>query len=155
MGGPAAACSADRCALNIPLVQRGNALGCIVLTREPNSSFSEAERDTAAQLAETATIAVDNARLFSSRSIQQQQATALYRLMIQVSEATSRRALGPVICAEVAKISNARAVALLINDTEQGRFAGWAASGEWQDSLQIQSVTLPGQGDPFVRNILT
>jgi signal transduction histidine kinase/putative methionine-R-sulfoxide reductase with GAF domain len=155
VSGPAAACGGDRCALNIPLMQRGNALGCIVLTRGAASPFSEAERDTAEQLAETATVAVDNARLFSSRSIQQQQATALYRLMIQVSEATSRRALSLVICTEIQKISNARAVGLLINEPEQGRFVGWATCGEWQDNLQVQNVMLGGQGDPFVRNILT
>jgi signal transduction histidine kinase/transcriptional regulator with GAF, ATPase, and Fis domain len=142
------------CVLSLPLVNRGKTLGCILLARAAAGPFTEMERDAAYQLASAATIAVDNARLFSSLSKQEQQATALYRLMIKVSDATDRRQLAQVVCEELQHIANARAAALLVHDTDQARFVGWAATGDWQDRHDVTSVVLSAHGDPFVSNIL-
>ena len=154
LSGPIANCSPTGCLLFIPLIRRGVALGCIILMRPVDSPFLESERDAAALLAEAATLAVDNAQLFSSRSLQQQQATALYQLMIEVGQARTRHELGQVVCTQIQKLTRAGAAALLINDLDQGKFSGCAASGAWQNDPQVESVNLSGQGDSFVGGVL-
>ena len=153
-GGIALACSDERCMMIVPLVNRGKMLGCILLARHAGQPFQEMECDIAEQLAGAATVAVDNARLFSSVAQQQQQTAALYRLMLKVSDAPNRRQLAYVVCQEIQQITGARATALLIHDAEQGHFTGWAASGEWADRREVPSVALAAHGDPFVSNIL-
>jgi signal transduction histidine kinase/transcriptional regulator with GAF, ATPase, and Fis domain len=147
--------------LILPLINRGRALGCMILVRhaaaphDPQAAFDDAERDIAEQLAGTATIAIDNARLFLSLAQQQQQTAALYRLMLKVSDAPNRRQLAHVICQEIGAITGATAAALLIHDAEQGRFSGWAASGAWEGRREVLLTSLPAHGDPFVGAILT
>ena len=153
-GGIALACSDERCMMIVPLVNRGKMLGCILLARHAGQPFQEMECDIAEQLAGAATVAVDNARLFSSLAQQQQQTAALYRLILKVSDAPNRRQLAHVVCQEIQQITGARATALLIHDAEQGHFTGWAASGEWADRREVPSVALAAHGDPFVSNIL-
>jgi signal transduction histidine kinase len=153
-GGVALACSSDRCMMMVPLANRGNMLGCILLARSPGQPFLEMECEIAEQLAGAAAAAVDNARLFSSLSQQQQHTAALYRLMLKVSDAPNRRQLAHVVCQEIQQITGARASALLIHDAEQGRFTGWATSGEWADRREVHSVALAAHGDPFVSNVL-
>ncbi|HUS15996.1 MAG TPA: ATP-binding protein [Chloroflexia bacterium] len=154
LSGPIADASPTASLLIIPLIRRGIALGCVMLLRPVDRPFAQSERDAATPLAELATIAVDNAQLFNSRAMQQQQATALYRLMMHVSETHSTQELGQVVCTQIQKLTQAQAVGLLIHDLEQGGFSGCAASGAWQDHPQVERVRLARQGDSFVTGVL-
>lgn len=152
--GPQAAVG-PRAMLITPLVNRDTSLGCILLARSPDRPFTELECDVANQLAGAASIAVDNARLFASQSLQQQQATSLYQLMLKVSEAPKRRELAQAVCDEMQRITGGLAAALLISDPVAGRFTGWATSGAWRERREIHSVVLAAHGDPFLSNMLT
>jgi signal transduction histidine kinase/putative methionine-R-sulfoxide reductase with GAF domain len=137
-----------------PLVNRDTTLGCILLARGADRPFTELECDVADQLAGAASIAVDNARLFAGQARQQQQATSLYQLMLQVSDAPKRRELAQAVCDEMQRITGGVAAALLISDPVAGRFTGWATSGAWRERREIHSVVLAAHGDPFLSNIL-
>lgn len=140
--------------LCLPLIDRTDAIGCILLAREGHRPFSEEERNTADRLAYAATIAVVNARLFARVSAQQKQFAALYRLTTAMNSSTNRRYLAKVICRELHGIVNASASALLALDRPQRRFAAWAARGAWEDA-NLERVALPMQHDPFISEVLT
>lgn len=152
--GEAQICEEGLCGLCLPLVNRRKPIGCVLLARAGGNPFTEVERDAAEKLTDAATIAIVNARLFSRVSVQQQQAAALYRLMLKVNAAPNRRQLAQVICHELQQITGARGAALLIHDTEHANLVGWACYGDWLGS-DIGSISLLAQGDPFVSSVLT
>src|SRR5206468_7544399 len=129
--------------LCLPLVNLGRPLGCILLARGGANPFTEVEVDTAEKLADAATIAIVNAGLFSKVSDQQQQAAALYRLMLKVNAAPNRRQLAHVIVQELQQITGAKGATLLINETEQGRISVWATTGSWA-SHNTDGICLEG-----------
>ncbi|MFL5733929.1 MAG: GAF domain-containing protein [Chloroflexia bacterium] len=140
--------------LCLPLVNLGRPLGCILLARDGANPFNEVEVDTAEKLADAVTIAIVNAGLFSRVSEQQEQTSALYRLMLRVNAAPNRRQLAQVIAQELQHISRATAAALLVNDPGQGRISVWATCGDWANQ-DVRDIHLPVQGDPFVTKVLT
>jgi GAF domain-containing protein len=150
----AQSCKGGTCILCLPLVNRGKTIGCIMLAREGDHQFNNVERDTAEKVADAATLAIVNARLFGTVSLQQQQTTALYRLMLKVNAASNRRQLAQLICNELQQIFGATASALLINDTEHARLSGWACYGDWL-GYDVGSIVIPLQDDPFIVNVLS
>ena len=150
----AQSCKGGTCILCLPLVNRGKTIGCILLAREGDHQFTDVERDTAEKLADAATLAIVNARLFGRVSDQQQQTAALYRLMLKVNAASNRRQLAQLICSELQQILGATASALLIQDTEHARLSGWASYGDWL-GYDIGSISLSLKDDPFVADVLS
>lgn len=150
--GTVQACNEGVCLLCLPLVNRRRPLGCILLAREGSELFNDVERDTAEKVADAATMAIVNARLFNRVSVGQQQTASLYRLMLKVNTAPNRRQLALVICHELRRILGARSAALFINDTS-GHINCWASSGDWRGQ-NISEVSLSAQGDPFVSSVL-
>jgi PAS domain S-box-containing protein len=139
--------------LCIPLVNLGKPLGCIVLARKSSEPFSELDEDTVKKLADAATLAIVNARLFSKVSAQQERTTALYRLMLRVNAASNRKQLAQAICQDLYQITRSRAAALLLYDSEQARTSVWATCGEWAHVPAAVSVSLP-PGDQFISSML-
>lgn len=137
----------------IALVNLNEPVGCILLARESSHPFTPLDRDTAEKLAEAATIAIVNARLFSTVTLQQQQTAAQYRMMLQVNAATNRKHLAQIICTELGQMAGARSAALLLEDREQATFKVWAASGEWAGA-RLGDISISAQGDPFVSSAL-
>lgn len=143
----------DMWVICLALVNLNEPVGCIFLARESLSRFSPLDRDTAEKLAEAATIAIVNAKLFSTVTMQQQQTAAQYRMMLQVNAATGRKHLAQIICTELRQMAGARSSALLLEDREQACFKMWAVSGEWAGTT-IAEATISAQGDPFISSSL-
>ncbi len=144
--------------LCVALVNLGKPLGCLILARNGRDPFSPIDQDAIKKLADAATMAIVNARLFSKVSMQQEQTALLYRLMLKVNAASNRRQLAQVICHELGQITGARSAALLMQDNEQARIALCATYGEW--AAQAQSAATTAQhiwlspGDPFMSSVL-
>ncbi len=140
--------------LCLRLVSGKDALGYILLARQGFKPFKDEERRATRQLADAATIAIVKARLFSQVTIQQHQATALYRLMLSVNGAPDRKELARIVCSELRQITGAQASALLMEDSEQARITVWATDGKWA-AKDMSRVSLQAHGDSFLSSVLT
>lgn len=140
--------------LAVRLSNDNKSLGCILLAREESMPFSDREIDAVDKLADAISIAIIKAKLFSQVVGQQEQTSALYRLMLAVDSAHNREELARVVAKELKNFTNARSAALLMEDYEHGQIRVWAADGDWARK-DPSSAALPLYGDPFVTNILS
>ncbi len=139
--------------LSFRLVNDNESLGCILLARKEATPFSTEELDAIEKLADAATIAILKARLFSQVISQQEQTTALYRLMLSVNSAHDRGELATVVVRELRKITSAKSAALLMEDYEQSQITVWATDGEWARK-DASGIALNMHGDLFMSSTL-
>ena len=122
--------------LGVPIVIRGEAWGNLYLTEKEEGPFTEADEEAAVVLAEWASIAIDNARLFSSseeRRRQLERAVGRLEATTEIARAvggeTNLDRVLETIVKRARALVEARSVVILLEDSDELEVA--ATAGEF------------------------
>jgi signal transduction histidine kinase/putative methionine-R-sulfoxide reductase with GAF domain len=142
-----------RSMLCVPLTVEQKVIGALCVTHSLPDALTKNDQVLLTSFADQAALAVHKSQLYSTVSLKEQQTAALYRLMLGVNEANSRKRLAEAICSQLMTITGARGAALLMEDAERSRIVVWAQSGEWE-GCDTREIALPTHGDPFMSSTL-